>query len=219
MNRNNVAAAEPLVADILRVDNRNTIALRLRAAIRLDRGQTDDAISDLRTALNDQPQAPELLASLAIAYERSGSIELADKAFLDAMRASRFEPTYGLNYIAFLRRRGLADQAESVLTDLARRNPTNIAVLTALAQVTHAPGLGWRTCNCRHHSPRRGQGRCCRSNRCGRLYRREEVDSSLAALQSSYDANPGAAKPWQRSSAHICSQNRSTKQKISCRLH
>ena len=87
MSKNDVAAAEPVITDILNVDNRNITGLRLRAAIRIDRGQIDDAINDLRTALNDQPRAPELLATLAIAYERNGSIELADKAYLDATQS------------------------------------------------------------------------------------------------------------------------------------
>ena len=36
------------------------MACGLRAAIHLDRGQIDDAIADLRSALNDQPNSPEL---------------------------------------------------------------------------------------------------------------------------------------------------------------
>ena len=91
LSKNNVAAAEPLVTEILRADSRNISGAEApRAAIHLDRGQIDDAIADLRSALNDQPRSPELLATLAIAYERSGSIELADKAFFDATKASEF---------------------------------------------------------------------------------------------------------------------------------
>ena len=60
-------------------DSHNTDALRLRASIRIDRGQLDDAIADLRQALNDQPHSPELMTLLALAYERSGSIDLAEK--------------------------------------------------------------------------------------------------------------------------------------------
>ena len=165
LSKNNVAAAEPLISDILRVDSRNINGLRLRASIRIDRGQIDDAIADLRTALNDQPRSPELLASLAIAYERSGSIELADKAFLMRPKASGFAPAVGLNYVAFLRRRGLTEQAENVLADLANRNPNNIAVLSALAQVkARTPRLDWRARGCRRHSPFGRQKRHCRSD-------------------------------------------------------
>jgi tetratricopeptide (TPR) repeat protein len=135
MLKKNTAAAEPLIADILRVESRNPIGLRLRALIRVDRGQFDDAIADLRTALNDNPQSAPLLAGLGLAYERSGSIELADKAYLDAVKASNYAPDLGLSYVAFLRRRGLPDQAEHVLVDLATRNPKNVQVLSTLAEV------------------------------------------------------------------------------------
>ena len=124
-----------LVSDILSKDARNTSGLKLRAAIRLDRGQLDGAIADLRQALNDQPRAVDLMLMLAIAYERSGSIDLAEKEFADAMRESNFNPTVSLNYVAFLQRRGSVAHAEDVLTDLASRWPKNVEVLSALAQV------------------------------------------------------------------------------------
>ena len=56
LGRKNVPAAEALIADILCTDSHNTDALKLRASIRIDQGQLDDAIADLRQALNDQPQ-------------------------------------------------------------------------------------------------------------------------------------------------------------------
>ena len=68
MSQNNVAAAEPLIAEVIKEDARNTLALRLRAAIHLERNQIDDAIADLRSALNDQPRSPELLQTLGAAY-------------------------------------------------------------------------------------------------------------------------------------------------------
>ena len=71
---------------------------------------------------------------LATAYERSGSIELADKQFADAMKASNFNANVGLEYVAFLRRRGGSDRADDVLAELANRWPKDTRVLTALAQ-------------------------------------------------------------------------------------
>ena len=38
---------------------------------------------------------PDLMLLLATAYERSGSIDLADKEFADAMKASNFNPRLG----------------------------------------------------------------------------------------------------------------------------
>jgi tetratricopeptide (TPR) repeat protein len=128
-------AAQKVVDDILRKDERNTNGLRLRAIIRLQRGEVEPAILDLRQALNDQPRAPDLMLLLASAYERSGSIELAEKEFADAMRASNFDAAVSMNYVAFLQRRGSTARAEDVLTQLSTRWPQNVQVLSALAQI------------------------------------------------------------------------------------
>jgi tetratricopeptide (TPR) repeat protein len=190
------AAAEPLIADILGADSRNSDGLRLRASIRTDRGRFDDAIADLRSALNDQPRSPLLLANLAVAYERSGLIELADKAFFDATKASGFAPAYGLNYIAFLRRRGLNEHAENVLNDLVSRNPNNTAVLSALAQ----DKLGhqdWAAAHTLAETIRRlGDNSDLADRISGAAFSgQKKYDQSLAAFQNAYEANPTATQP------------------------
>jgi cellulose synthase operon protein C len=128
-------AAEPIIGDILRRDARNESALRLRAFIRLEQSLPDDAVTDLRQALSDQPRSPELMSLLAVAYERAGSIELAERQFADAARVSDFASAFGLDYEAFLQRRGRIAEAEDVLTDLARRHPADVSVLSSLAQI------------------------------------------------------------------------------------
>ena len=67
--------------------------------IQLDRGAIDAAVADVRQALNDQPRSAELMLLLAVAYERGGKIERAEKQFADATKASNFDPTIGLNYV------------------------------------------------------------------------------------------------------------------------
>jgi tetratricopeptide (TPR) repeat protein len=135
LGKREIEPAEALVSNILRKDSRDTAGLRLRAAIRIDRGELEPAINDLRQALNDQPRSSQLMLLLANAYERSGSMELAEKQFADAMRVSNFDPNVSLNYVSFLQRRGSIARAEDVLTDLASRWPQNLQVLTTLAQV------------------------------------------------------------------------------------
>jgi tetratricopeptide (TPR) repeat protein len=71
---------------------------------------------------------------LASAYERNGMMDLADKQFADAMKISDFNPTVGLDYVAFLQRRNGTDRAYDVLTELANRWPNNVQILSALAQ-------------------------------------------------------------------------------------
>lgn len=134
ISKNDINAAEPLIGEVLEADKRNIEGLRLRAVTRISRGKYDDAVEDLRRALNDQPRSPQLLQTLGAAYEHTGAIELAGKAYLDAAKAANYAPTYGLNYVQFLQRRGLGSQAESVLSEIVSRNPNNVAALSALAQ-------------------------------------------------------------------------------------
>lgn len=133
--RKDVPAAESIVSDILAGDKRNANALKIRAVIKIDRSQFEPAISDLREALNDQPRSAELMLLLAVAYERSGSVELAEKQFADASRTANYDANVGLQYVGFLRRHGSLQRAEDVLTDLTNRNPRNVAVLSALADL------------------------------------------------------------------------------------
>ena len=107
LSERKVEAAETLVTKILEKDSRNAAALKLRASIQMDRGKFDAAIADLRQALNDQPRSSELMSLLAVAYERNGSMELADRQFADAVRVSNLDAEVGLNYVAFLRRLSL----------------------------------------------------------------------------------------------------------------
>lgn len=134
MSQKKTADVESLVKQVLDGDKDNTEALRLRALVHLERNQTDDAIADLRHALNEQPRSPELLVALSVAYERSGSIELADKALLDATKASNYASNIGLTYVAFLQRRSFTTQAEMILGELVKRHPYDPQVLAALAQ-------------------------------------------------------------------------------------
>ncbi|WP_027534938.1 tetratricopeptide repeat protein [Bradyrhizobium sp. WSM3983] len=133
--RGDKATAEPLISEILAKDRRNAGGLRLRAALSLDKGQTDSAIADLREALNDQPKSPELLIALALAYEQGGKPELADRQYADALKNSNLNIEVALRYVAFLQRRNDATRAEDVLTEVVARYPGNLQVLSSLAQV------------------------------------------------------------------------------------
>jgi tetratricopeptide (TPR) repeat protein len=131
----NLDEADKIVSQILQRDSRNPDGLKLHAAILIQRGHADEAIEQLRPALNDQPQSADLMMLLASAYEASGSIDLADREFAEALRESNLNPVVGLSYVAFLRRRGNVSRAEDVLTELASRWPQNMEVLTNMAEV------------------------------------------------------------------------------------
>ena len=189
-------AADPIVSDILKKDDRNTSGLKLRAAIRLNRDQLDGAISDLRQALNDQPRATDLMMMLALAYERSGSIDLAEKEFADGMKVSNFDPTVSLNYVAFLRRHGSVEHAEDVLTDLASRWPKNIAILSTLAQVRLARQEWAGAQDVAEAIKKISANPVVGDELLGAaLAGRNKLDESIVALQDAYTSAPNAVQP------------------------
>jgi tetratricopeptide (TPR) repeat protein len=193
--RKNVAAGEAIVNDILQTDGRSTDGLRLRATIRIDRGQLEEAIADLRQALNDQPKSPALLTLMGLAFERSGQIDLADKQYADAMRAANFSPQSGLTYVGFLKRRGILGHAENVLAELAQRNPNNPQILAALAQ-EKLEQKDWNAAQEIANALRKDNKAAAADQiTAAALLGQNKLDEGLGALKSAYEANPNALQP------------------------
>ena len=196
LDTNNVATAEALIAEVLDKDRRNIAGLRLRSIIRMNKGQLDEAITDLREALNDRPQASDLLLLLATALERADSTELADDRFVNATRLSGFDPSVGLQYIAFLRRRGNLVRAEDVLRQLAERRPDSVEVLSSLAQVKLARRDWVGAQEISDRILRIGSNPGLANQILGEsLAGREKYSESIAILQSAYEATPEEVQP------------------------
>jgi tetratricopeptide (TPR) repeat protein len=196
LSKRNFDSAEALATDILRDDPHNVSALKLRASIHLERAQLDAAVSDLLDALNYQPRSTDLMLLLATAYERNGLIELAEKQLADATRASDFEANVGFEYVAFLQRRGSIARAEDILVELNKRQPNNIKILSALAQVRLAR-QNWGGAQEIAESIRRiGSAGGAADQILGTaLVGRNKYDDAIAAFQSAYNAAPTAAQP------------------------
>ena len=162
----------------------------------MDRGKFDAAIADLRQALNDQPRSAELMSLLAMAYERSGSIELADKQFADAARVSNFDADGWPELRCVPRRRGSVARAEDILVELASRSPGNIAVLSALAEV-RLMRQNWAGAQEVADAIRKaGDQRGMADQVLGAaLSGQKKYDESITVLQSAYDSSPGDVQP------------------------
>ena len=198
LNANQVDAADTLVSEILPKNSGNVEILRLRASDDLARGKPEIAVASLRQALDDQPQSIEIMLQLALAYERSGSIALADKQYADAVRASNFNPIAGLDYVGFLTRRGSSEHAEEVLTELRKRSPKNLQILSALAQVKLNRGdwSGAQTLV----EPIRGAGDAhglADQVLGAALIGQHKYDEGIAVFQSAVDASPSGAQPME----------------------
>jgi tetratricopeptide (TPR) repeat protein len=187
-------AAEKSANEVLQQDSRNVPALRLRASVRLQHGQPDAAVADLLDALNYAPRSTELILLLATAYERSGLIELADKQFADAMRLADTDPKIGLEYAAFLQRRGSVARAEEILVSLSKRWANNAPILSALAMVKLAR-QDWSGAKEVADSLRQINGDAVGAADQilgAALLGRNQYDTAIAAFKSAYSAVPTA---------------------------
>jgi len=126
---------DTLLEQTLAVDALNLQALTMRAALSLDAGRVEDGITDLRSALKNQPDNVRATMLLARAHEMNGAVELADDRFAAAVKMANASPNASLQYSQFLTRRGNQDRAVKVLTDSLKTNPKDRGLLTALAQV------------------------------------------------------------------------------------
>ncbi|SHM85617.1 tetratricopeptide repeat protein [Bradyrhizobium lablabi] len=196
MSKANIPEAEPLIAELIKQDRRNTGALKLRAAIKIDKADIDGAVSDLREALNDQPKSPELLMLLAVAYERGGKNELADRQYADALKASNSNTDVALRYVAFLQRRGDTSHAEDVLTDISGRYPNNLQVLSSLAQLRLSRQNWTGALSVADTIGKLSDGRALSDQiRASALAGQNKIDESIVALEDAHQAAPDAVQP------------------------
>lgn len=127
--------ARTLADTVLADDPDNVDALSFRAELLIQQDEPQAAIADIRHALGLAPQEARLMMLEATAHERLGNLDLASERLASAARTSGFEPAFALPYANFLRGRNQISATESVLTETARRHPTNRNVLISLADL------------------------------------------------------------------------------------
>jgi tetratricopeptide (TPR) repeat protein len=128
-------AAAARLDRIIAEDAANVEALALRGEMRIDAERPEDAVRDLRAALDADPNNVAVMMLAARAHERAGSADLAGERLAAAARQSNFAPEPALAYAALLIRSGRTEAAESVLTESFRRHPTSRGVLARLAEI------------------------------------------------------------------------------------
>lgn len=196
VSRGNMQAAEPLIAEIIEKDRRNIGALKLRAVIKIENGQIDGAISDVREALNDQPKSPELLVLMGVAYERGGKNELADRQYADALKSSGSNPEVALRYVGFLQRRSDLSHAEDVLIDVLGRYPNNMKLLSSLGQVKLARQDWAGALTVADTVAKFGNDRALADQfKAAALAGQNKIDESIAALEDAHKAAPDGIQP------------------------
>lgn len=125
--------AEAVVAEILAEDASHVEALLLRASWRLADDRASEAIVDLRGALNQDPNNARILAALANAYMRDGSVELATDTLGRAVEIAPLEPAYSREYGRLLQSQGRDEVARSVLYKAWKANPADVGLVEMLS--------------------------------------------------------------------------------------
>ena len=132
--QNDIKLAESMVDKILADDGVNTQALMMRAAMRLDRHETDGAISDLQIVVSGNPQLDEALVMLARAYQQNGIPDVAQNNYRKALDVNPGNRMAALAVAGKMINGKEYDRAAEVLTIAHKANPNDIAVLQMLVQ-------------------------------------------------------------------------------------
>lgn len=185
-----------IIEEVLTEDNRHIKALMLRASIRIDGRQLDDAIADLRAILKDSAQSTRALLLLARAHQLNGSIELADDRMANAFRASASNAAVGLHYVRFLMSNSRLGRAEDVLTTVLAHEPRNFQVLRTLAQVRLAQ-KNWQGAQEVAETLRKIDDKnVVADDILGRaLQGQKKFEKSIEFFQRAYDSSPLALRP------------------------
>jgi cellulose synthase operon protein C len=101
----------------------------------IDQDRPDDAILNLRTALDQAPRDPQIMSLMAGAYLRGGSRELAGEMLSLAVEASNNAPEESDCATPASCRRRKIGVAEPILIDALRLAPNNPAILIELGRV------------------------------------------------------------------------------------
>ncbi len=127
--------AKTIVDEILAKDTRNTEALIKRAGIKIEAGDYDSAVVDLRTVVEDKPDSVAAKVLMATAFEKKGDIEFAKTQYAQAVAESKNDPNASNLFARLLMRTNDLARAEKTLTDSLASHPENAENLRLLAAV------------------------------------------------------------------------------------
>lgn len=127
--------AEKIIAEILAADAKNPDALVRRAGFKIDDGEADDAIADLRIAVNERPESVPARLLLGAAYEKKGDFNLAEREFAQAVEAAGRAADASNHFARYLLRQGKRDRAEKTLAESVAIDASSADNLKLLAAI------------------------------------------------------------------------------------
>lgn len=135
MQEGDVDRAMEIVERILERDKTHVQALILRAARRIDGGAINEAITDLRTALDQTPQNADALILLAEAHQSVGNLALAEQRLAQAFQVSNAAPEVAQLFARFQLAQGKTRAAARVLGDAVQGNIEDETLVAFYGQV------------------------------------------------------------------------------------
>lgn len=127
--------ARALVEEVLVAESGNVEALKMQAEWLIEADKTTEAISGLRTALDQAPNDADILTLMARAHERAGSPQLAGERLSLAVEMSGSAPAESLRYAQFLLGQDRIRVARTVIDDAVQANPSDATLLTEQARL------------------------------------------------------------------------------------
>ncbi len=127
--------ARVLTDEILEADDRNTQSLLRRAAFQVEAEEYDQAIVNLRTALDNSPDTYQANVLMSAAFEAQGNTAFAQAELAKAFENSNRDPGVANHFARFLLRQQNPDRAEDVLLDSLSAHEADMDNLKLLASI------------------------------------------------------------------------------------
>ena len=131
----NQVGARRLVEETLAQNPSNVDALKMQASWQLQADEVDEAIANLRIALDTAPEDIQVMNLMYEAYTRLGNSDLAREYLAQAVEVSGNAPETSLRYARLLLQEERYLPAEDVLLPALRQAPRNIDLLSTLGQL------------------------------------------------------------------------------------
>ncbi len=135
VNTGNQVGARRHVEEVLSQNPSNVDALKMQASWQLQADEVDQALANLRIALDTAPQDIQVMNLLYEAYVRLGDDDVAREYLVLAVEASGNAPEPSMTYARVLMQEERYLPAEDVLLPALRQAPQNVELLGMLGEL------------------------------------------------------------------------------------
>jgi tetratricopeptide (TPR) repeat protein len=129
------AESRSLVDEVLAYDKNNEIALLLRARFNLAEARYDEAITNLRTVLRDNPTSMQALGLIGRAHTEMGATNLANESYAKALRVNPANSLIANSLARNLLKSDNSAQADEILLKSIENGNRSVEALLLLVQV------------------------------------------------------------------------------------